>query len=427
MQVLEYLCLKDMSPLEMLLDHPDQKMAERLLPLLVRQRGERSFTLFFKMSEHPSQKVRGEAVRILLARDPQSILKLFPLIDDPSIKVRRDILAGIGRQKSSVLENLLLKHINENVDHENTDYILACYAALGRCGSNKAVPYLRRVLLAHGWNRFWGLGKPVHRQGAATITLVLLDNLQTENILLEASKSRFRLIREAASKAMTRSNEWEKIPMVDTAKYRSYSRLEKLMQNFYSLLKTAKIHQSDHKLVINGIENFSRSIGVCMDGDSLAIKIVNGRLAIDDEMLPYNTITKNLIDNMVRYFDIRGLEGLRLLQPIKQATAKDILVFMRLLDGCRQRPDRQAWLTKGLDANNIFWVEVITKPKTKQPEKTEEFLYIDKAGRRQRARKDYSYVMASFKEVAQKVTGKGRVGMRKTVRVSPGFGAASDC
>jgi HD-GYP domain-containing protein (c-di-GMP phosphodiesterase class II) len=205
--------------------------------------------------------------------------------------------------------------------------------------------------------------------------------------------------------------------MADTAKYRSYSRLEKLMQNFYSLLKTAKIHQSDHKLVINGIENFSRSIGVCMDGDSLAIKIVNGRLAIDDEMLPYNTITKNLIDNMVRYFDIRGLEGLRLLQPIKQATAKDILVFMRLLDGCRQRPDRQAWLTKGLDANNIFWVEVITKPKTKQPEKTEEFLYIDKAGRRQRARKDYSYVMASFKEVAQKVTGKGRVGMRKTVRV----------
>ena len=206
MQVLEYLCLKDMSPLEMLLDHPDQKMAERLLPLLVRQRGERSFTLFFKMSEHPSQKVRGEAVRILLARDPQSILKLFPLINDPSIKVRRDILAGIGRQKSSVLENLLLKHINENVDHENTDYILACYAALGRCGSNKAIPYLRRVLLAHGWNRFWGLGKPVHRQGAAT-TLVLLDNLQTENILLEASKSRFRLIREAASKAMTRSNE----------------------------------------------------------------------------------------------------------------------------------------------------------------------------------------------------------------------------
>jgi hypothetical protein len=204
-KVIEYLCLKDMSPLEMLLDYPDQKLAEKLLPLLSRLRGERSYGIFFKMSEHSSEKVRREAVRVLLVREPQSVLKLFPLINDPSIKIRRDILAGIAKQKSSVLENLLLKYIKENIGQQNADYILACYKALGHCGSNRAIPYLRRVLLAHGWNRFFGLGKPVHREGAAT-ALALLESRQAENILLEASKSRFRVIREASHKAPTRNN-----------------------------------------------------------------------------------------------------------------------------------------------------------------------------------------------------------------------------
>jgi HD-GYP domain-containing protein (c-di-GMP phosphodiesterase class II) len=209
----------------------------------------------------------------------------------------------------------------------------------------------------------------------------------------------------------------EKAAMADNLKSKSYSRLERLMQNFYSLLQSVRIHQNNHTLVVKGIANFSRSIAGCMEGDSLAIKIVNGRLVVEDEMLPYNRITKNLIDNMARYFDVRGLQGLRLLEPIKQASAKDIFVFMHLLNGSRQRPDKQAWLTKGFNANNIFWVEIISKPEKESPENVEEFPTLDEKGRRERARKDYSHIMASFREVAQKVAGRGRVGMRKTVRV----------
>ena len=205
--------------------------------------------------------------------------------------------------------------------------------------------------------------------------------------------------------------------MAEGSKYRSYSQLERLMQNFYSLLQTARIHQDNHQLVVKGTANFSRSIADCMAGDSLTIKVLNDRLFVGDEMIPYNRTTKNLIDNMVRYFDVRGLEGLRLLAPIKQAKAKDILVFLHLLNGTRQRPDTHAWLTKGFAAYQISWVEIISKPERQHSEKVEEFPVIDKAERRERARKDYSYIMASFKEIAEKVTGKGRVGIRKTVRV----------
>jgi HD-GYP domain-containing protein (c-di-GMP phosphodiesterase class II) len=205
--------------------------------------------------------------------------------------------------------------------------------------------------------------------------------------------------------------------MVDVSRYRSYSRLERFIQNFYSLLQTIRIHKDTHKLVIEGVAKFSKSINGCMQGDSIAIKIANDRLFVDDEMLPYNRITKNLIENMVRYFDDRGLEGLCLYEPIKQASVKDILAFLHLLDSSGQRPDTQALIINGLEENNISWVEVINKPKAEPTEEIEEFSAIDKAERRERAIKDYTYVMAAFKDVTEKVTGKGQVGMRKTVRV----------
>jgi hypothetical protein len=205
MGVIEYMCLRDMGPMEILLDHPDKKLGEMLLPLLSRLRGERSTRIFFKMSEHPSEKVRRKAVKVLLARDPQVAIKLFPFLDDPNAGIRKDLLAVIAKQKSPVLENMLLKYLQENVDNKDTKHILACYKTLGCCGSDKAIPILRRELLDKGWNRFIGLGKPLHREGAA-IALNLLDSQQTKSILLKASKSRFRVIRDGYHRAMTKSD-----------------------------------------------------------------------------------------------------------------------------------------------------------------------------------------------------------------------------
>jgi len=202
--------------------------------------------------------------------------------------------------------------------------------------------------------------------------------------------------------------------MADVPKYRSYSHLEQFLHNFYSLLQTARIHKDNHKLVIEGIEKFSESINKCIQDDLLTIKISNDRLFIEDEKLPYNRTTKNLFDNIVRYFDFRDLEGLRLFKTIRQASSKDILAFMRLLDSSRRRSNSIAWIINGLDMKNIHWVEIIKKSE-KEQEDTE--TYKDKTERRKRAKKDYTYMMASFKEIAQKVSTKGRVGIRKTVRV----------
>ena len=208
--------------------------------------------------------------------------------------------------------------------------------------------------------------------------------------------------------------------MADVSKYKSYSHPERLIQNFYSLLHITRIHRDSHKLVIEGVYKFSRSIAECLEGDSLVIKIVNSRLVVEDEILPYSRSTKNLIDNMVHYFDARGLEGLRFFEPVRHAPVKDILTFIHLLDSAGQQPNiqsAQAWLIKGLNAKDLFWVEAIQRPAAKLPEKVDEFSFRDATEVRERARKDYSCIMASFKEVAQKVAGKGQAGMRKIVRV----------
>lgn len=205
--------------------------------------------------------------------------------------------------------------------------------------------------------------------------------------------------------------------MIDGTRYRSYTELEKFIQNFYSLLQTIRIHSDNHKLVKIGITRFINSVSDCLLEPSLTIKIANGRVFVDDEMLTYSRITKNLLDNMVLYFDERSLEGLRLHESIKLAPKEEILVFMHLFDRARQQPDALEFLETELLNKNITWLDLLSKPETESPGNVDDFLELDKDESKERAIKDYTYVLASFKEVAQKITGKGRVGMRKTIRV----------
>jgi len=202
--------------------------------------------------------------------------------------------------------------------------------------------------------------------------------------------------------------------MTDAPRYRSYSQFEEFLHNFYSLSQTARIHSENHTLVLEGIEKFSESINKIMENESLKFKISNDQLYVDEEKLSYSRTTKNLFDNIIRYYDARALEGMRLLEDVKHATAKEILTFMRLLDISGQQPEPHSWLMDRLAAENIGWVELIKKTERPQDEES----YKSKAERRERARRDYTYAKASIEEVAQKIKeGKGEVGVRKTVRV----------
>jgi hypothetical protein len=203
LEVSEHLCLRNIDPLENILEDEDKKLGEALLPVLRLLKGERADKLFQKMVEHPSEKVRAQGAKMLLAKDPQNVLKLFFLINDPHDEVSKALLAAISDQKSSMVENLLLKYMKENLELKSPDHILACYETLSRCGSITSFQFLKRILLNQGWNRFTGFGKEIHRQGAAT-ALALMDTREAKDILLEASQSKYPVIRQAFQLAMAK-------------------------------------------------------------------------------------------------------------------------------------------------------------------------------------------------------------------------------
>ena len=203
LEVIETLCLKDMSPLEKILKLPDKAVGESLLSILINLKGERANKIFLMMTKHPSERVRAQAIKILLTKDPKIATQLFSLIDDPNERVRQEIFSGIASQKSSLMESLLLKYIKENLEKKDSEHILACYEALGCCGSVTAFQFLKRVLLSQGWNRFKSFGKALHREGAA-MGLLFMDTWEAKDILLEASNSRYPVIRQAFQHAMTR-------------------------------------------------------------------------------------------------------------------------------------------------------------------------------------------------------------------------------
>ncbi len=208
--------------------------------------------------------------------------------------------------------------------------------------------------------------------------------------------------------------------MADYAKYRSYSQFEEFLLNFFSLIQNVKIHDDHHSLVTGGIEKFFKYMSNWVESDAFTLKISNGQLFVDDEKLPYNRTTKNLFDNIIRYFETRSIEGVRFLEDIKDVSKKEFLIFLRLLQNSEHKSDPIDWLKDRFDAQSIKWVELISKSESSQAD--EQSSYKDKAERWERAIKDYTYAKASLENVARNIKDEKRVvGIGRTVRVVQGM------
>lgn len=197
-----HLSQRDIGPLEKAAEQHGAEMGDKLLAILNRLQGVRVNKILFRMCTHSSDSVRRHAIKELITRDPKYAQKLFSAIDDPSKEIRSSILAAFASQRSPILENMLLNYLKENTTKKDPTHILACYKALGRCGSNTSVPYLEGILINRGWNSFMGTGKLMYREGAA-IALALLDTPKAKNALQKASTSRFKVVRKAFARAET--------------------------------------------------------------------------------------------------------------------------------------------------------------------------------------------------------------------------------
>jgi hypothetical protein len=198
-EVILILAGRDIRPLCQLLAAADENLAIHLVPLLVKMKSDDSAQLLFKTVRHQSEKVRWRALRAIIIRRLWFPEMLLPLLDDESAAVRHLVLKYLSSQRSGVTELLLIEYIKGiNPQQNGADWLIACFKALGKCGTDQSFPFLEDTLLKGSW--LSRLRDSPRRRGAA-IALRYMDTRSSNEVLEKACQSHFPAIRNAAQTA----------------------------------------------------------------------------------------------------------------------------------------------------------------------------------------------------------------------------------
>ncbi len=177
-----------------------------LLEVLERLEDEHIKPVLMELSKHRDAKIRARAVWMLTRKDPNAAMQLFALIDDPEPAIRKQILLHLGNQRSPTAEDLLLKYLNHQKSvTRDKGHILACYQALGRCGSSHSLAFLEEMLFDSPWKDTLNRARATHRKGAAS-ALALLATPESKRLLRKGLYSLAPNIRKACRAAMAEAD-----------------------------------------------------------------------------------------------------------------------------------------------------------------------------------------------------------------------------
>jgi len=184
----------------------------------------------------------------------------------------------------------------------------------------------------------------------------------------------------------------------------------KFLRAFYRLVQTVKTHPDNNRLLIECTKDFIGSVVQwCTDEAHLTIQASRGRIFLEEEKLHYPRENVYLVHEMIHFFELRGLRGLRFDPDIKDASLDQILGFAHVLNDAEKQEDPLAWLLEQRDAGEFPWAEIISGPAAGEEERTLE--------RKKIARRTYSHALSSLKEVSQKITTEGKAGVSKVKRI----------
>ena len=204
---------RDLQPMEQLLDTAEEPLIRKLFQVLKNLHAQDPTAMLFGLTRHSSDAIRKDAINALVAREPQNLRKLFPLIEDPRLSIRSMICGHLGKRGNPLAEELLLDYLEHNrFQLKDRQHILACYRALGQCGSPRSLPFLKESLLKQDWKAFLGIGGSLHRQGAALALLAMRNEEAARSTLRKASRSIFSGVRLAYRRAVEEDQKMKKEP-----------------------------------------------------------------------------------------------------------------------------------------------------------------------------------------------------------------------
>jgi len=195
--VITSLAARDIGPLEALLaEDSSDELLVILVGILGKLDGDRPVQLLLELIRHPSEIVRKVVLKTLIMREVWDPKNLFSMIDDPSQSIRKTVINYLLSRKCETTEQLFINYLaTMSKSNSNEQHLLACYKALGLCGSHRSIPKLSAMLL--GGNLISKIAGSVTRTGAA-LALQALGKKESQQILTQAAKSFYPGIRRAA-------------------------------------------------------------------------------------------------------------------------------------------------------------------------------------------------------------------------------------
>jgi HEAT repeat protein len=203
MEAIGILSKKDLNPLSQLLKASDENMVKRLVTIVGHLDGKDPQKLLLDMARHPCLDVRRDALKQLLRRHGGVQRSFFFLLEDSSGVIRQEVLRCLASERNRISEDPLLEYLGQQVfEISGNDHILACYEALGKCGSARSIPFLKAKLEERCWWEIFSIGGSPQRRGAA-LALAKLNIPEADKILMQATRSFFPPIKRAARRAIS--------------------------------------------------------------------------------------------------------------------------------------------------------------------------------------------------------------------------------
>jgi hypothetical protein len=199
-KIVQNFATRDLASLTPLLDNQDESVVLKLIEIIAAIEDQQTTKMLLKLAKHHNFQIRKEAIKTLLNREPTLLPKLIHGLDDAYDTIRLMILNHLSRERHNLAEHLLLEYLAQHKFNANEgNHLRDCYQTLGRCGSGRCIPFLKKMLLEHGWNIFGNLATS-HRESAA-LALYLLKQEEADNVLKQAARSLNPQIRLACRKA----------------------------------------------------------------------------------------------------------------------------------------------------------------------------------------------------------------------------------
>lgn len=197
-----------------------------------------------------------------------------------------------------------------------------------------------------------------------------------------------------------------------SSKHDTKSQVSKMLfvKVLYKLISTARIHKDNNTLLRECLAKFKASLNDMTKEEDLTFQAWRGRFHFDGEKLFHGRDTFNLINELLKYFANRDIGGFKFFTASQDASSKDIMIFIRLIDISAKHKKPFTWLNSKFKEYKLSWVHILEK-------KDEEQDIYKKKTRQDRAKNAYLLALDSVKEVADKAS-KGVAGVVKARRLA---------